>query len=122
MEGDSYSGMLVITFVTVWFGDWHWLGVEWTLSVELWGSMLVYLTVVTVYNYKNRYAIYIGMMVFFGIAQWRDREYDDYNKVFGFYLQKYYMVLFMIGLMISDLENAKDWGENHGKRPMEKAR
>jgi hypothetical protein len=32
------------------------------------------------------------------------------------------MILFIIGLMISDLENAKDWGEDHSKRQMEKAR
>jgi hypothetical protein len=62
--------MLVNSLVTVWFGDYHVQIVEWTLSVELWGSMLVYISVITLYNYKNRYAIYIGLMAFFGIAQW----------------------------------------------------
>jgi hypothetical protein len=32
------------------------------------------------------------------------------------------MVLFMIGLLLSDLENAKDWGDDHDSRPLEKAR
>jgi hypothetical protein len=29
------------------------------------------------------------------------------------------MVLFIVGLFLSDIENAKDWGAGHDKRPLE---
>ena len=29
------------------------------------------------------------------------------------------MALFLIGLLLSDMENAKDWGVHHDKRPLE---
>ena len=32
------------------------------------------------------------------------------------------MVLFTVGLLLSDLENAKDWGTEHDQRPLEKMR
>ena len=66
--------MLVTSFVTVWFGENHWNGPEWTLSVELWGSFLVYLTVITLYNYKFRYAIYVAIIMFFGTAQFMQQN------------------------------------------------
>lgn len=65
----SYSNMLITSFVSVWFGDNHWNGPEWTLSIELWGSFLVYLTVMTVYNYNYRYFMYVAIIMFFGLAQ-----------------------------------------------------
>ena len=61
--------MLTTSFIDVWFGNDHWNGVEWTLSVELWGSFLVYLVLITLYNYKNRYTLYIGLIAFFILAQ-----------------------------------------------------
>ena len=29
------------------------------------------------------------------------------------------MTLFVAGLFLADIENAKDWGEDHDKRPLE---
>ena len=47
----SYLNMVVSSFAFVWFGDARWTGPEWTMSVELWGSFLVFLTVMSLYQY-----------------------------------------------------------------------
>jgi peptidoglycan/LPS O-acetylase OafA/YrhL len=81
MESKSFSNMLITSFAGVWFGDDHWNGPEWTLSVELWGSFLVYLLVITAYNYTNRYLIYTGVILFFILSQIaEDPDYSQGNK------------------------------------------
>ena len=114
----DFSDMLVTTLVTVWFGDDHWNTPTWTLSVELWGSFLVYFMVITLYNYQYRYGIYVCTMIFFSIAQYKKKA--DYSQ--GNNMNEYFMALFIAGLLLSDMENANDWGDNHPNRPLEKIR
>ena len=70
----SYFNMVLTSFGFVWFGDDRWNGPEWTLSVELWGSFLVFLTVVTLYQVKNRYAFYSLITAFFLLGQIQQDE------------------------------------------------
>ena len=65
--------------------------------------MLVYLTVITLYSYKNRYFLYIGLMIFLALGSFVLHG----NGFLG------HMILFISGILVSDMENAKDWGNNH---------
>ena len=69
MQTESFSYHLAISLVGVWIGKINMLNiVEWTMKIEFVGSFLVYLTVMTLYSYKNRYFIYFALMAFFGVA------------------------------------------------------
>ena len=115
---NNYYNLLTTSFVNVWFGDDHINFPEWTMSVELWGSFLVYLSAISFYKYKHRYAIYTVEIVFFLVAESCVAKADKYDPyVMGHGGFRYYMALFLIGLFMADLENAKDWGENHSQRP-----
>lgn len=52
VQKKSYKDMLMNSFIGVWFGDDSWNGPCWTIFIELWGSFLVYLIVLTTHSYK----------------------------------------------------------------------
>lgn len=65
----SFMNLLLGSFVFVWFGDHRWNLPEWTMAFELWGSFLVFLTAMSLYNYRQRYVLYFLIMGFFLIGQ-----------------------------------------------------
>ena len=102
---NTNTKMISTSLVTVWFGNRHWNGPEWTLCIELWGSYLVFITVISFYNYSRRFTIYLSMMAvtWFGHEYWNFKNKTTINHL-------YYLSLFIVGLVICDIENAKDWG------------
>jgi peptidoglycan/LPS O-acetylase OafA/YrhL len=59
----SYANMLWTSLIGVWFGDASWLGPEWTLSLELWCSYIVYIILLSLYPFKYRYVGYFLIIV-----------------------------------------------------------
>ena len=61
----SFTYLLYSSMLHVWYGGWSYTIVAWTLSIEFWGTLLVYLVALSAHNYKYRFFFYTAIITFF---------------------------------------------------------
>ena len=97
----SFAHLLWSSLLGVWYGKWNYVIVTWTLTIEFWGTFLVYLVALTAHNQKGRYFFYTAILTFFFTM-----EYIGYLNLSSFELSEIVqkMEYFVIGVVFADLE------------------
>ena len=81
---DSFAFLLYSSILEVWYGECSYILVAWTLSIELWGTFLVYLVALTAHKYKYRFFFYTAILTFFFSMEYIDFLNLTSNKCIKF--------------------------------------
>ena len=115
IRNKKYIEILEDAMIGTWFNYSKVIIVTWTLSIELWASYFVFFLTETVIHYRNRWTIYLSVLIFLYIPSITERygwtnyglkfNKNDFTLIQGLVN---YLPLFIYGVILSDLENSSD--------------
>ena len=70
IKNKTFTQLLWAGMLETWWGGWSFIGPTWTLGIEFWATVIVYLTALTAHNYKGRFFFYTFIIVFFVSMQY----------------------------------------------------
>ena len=103
IKNRTFTELLYAALLETWCGSsTRFINPTWTLGIEYWATMLVYIVAFTAHSYRGRFFFYVGLVVsFWAIDYLGFLNLIPWTPNNGFS----YMPLFLIGVAISDMEN-----------------
>lgn len=115
IKAKKWPQLILDGLIGTWFGNNDYAYVTWTLSVELWATYFVFILAQVVVHYKNRYILYIIVLLFLYIPRITDDlAYTNYQflpKSNTSYLDcnlRAFIPYFTYGVLFADIENLRE--------------
>jgi len=113
IKNRTFLDLLYAAMIETWCGPSAWfVNPTWTLGVEYWATMLVYVVAFTGHSYRGRFFWYISLIGFFSVMDFLGfLNLIPFSTKFPVKM----MPLFLIGTLLADMENMVE-------RPLDKIR